>query len=230
MNYAINHISTDELVMAWKRSGRSVTFLERFITKLGYKPRASIRSTIDQLCYVHRSALKDKLNSNECYTPGVWVEFAKDVFQGEIDLDVASSDLANEVVKARRFFTWESDTFNQPFEADNLFCNPPFEATLIKKFAAKMVSDRYLYHQAIFLCNASVNSAWNQSLQQCCDALLLPSERIQFWSEGIPPDERYAPSGNNMYQQMCFYFGPNADRFVDIAQTRGLGTGFKRAR
>lgn len=46
-------------------------------------------------------------------------------FGGSIDLDPASSETANSVVQADRFFTWRENGLNQPWKANNLYLFPP---------------------------------------------------------------------------------------------------------
>ena len=60
----------------------------------------------------------------EHYTPIWLVEKARYVL-GEIDLDPASSPIANEAVKARRVFTAEQNALWQPEWKGRTFLNPP---------------------------------------------------------------------------------------------------------
>jgi hypothetical protein len=46
-------------------------------------------------------------------------------FGGSIDLDPASSESANSVVQADRFFTWKENGLNQPWKADSVYLYPP---------------------------------------------------------------------------------------------------------
>lgn len=48
-------------------------------------------------------------------------------FLGEIDLDPASTRLANRTVKAKRIFTKKSNGLLQPWTADNVWLNHPFQ-------------------------------------------------------------------------------------------------------
>ena len=44
---------------------------------------------------------------------------------GSVDLDVASDPIANQGIKARRFYTKEDDGYTASWVADNIFINPP---------------------------------------------------------------------------------------------------------
>lgn len=46
-------------------------------------------------------------------------------FDGEIDLDPASSECANQVVQARRFFDWKDNGLIQEWKCKNLYLFPP---------------------------------------------------------------------------------------------------------
>ncbi len=61
--------------------------------------------------------------SAEHYTPSSIVESARLVL-GSIDLDPASSEEANQIVKATRFFTCEDNGFTRPWSG-RVFLNPP---------------------------------------------------------------------------------------------------------
>jgi hypothetical protein len=69
-------------------------------------------------------AAKHSSMSNEHYTPGVIVEAAR-TLMGGIQLDPASSALANTVVGAARFFDAASNGFAHRWNAKSVFLNPP---------------------------------------------------------------------------------------------------------
>ena len=65
--------------------------------------------------------------NTEWYTPSIIIEAARDSM-GSIDLDVASCEEANRVVKASRYFTVKDDGLSQKWEG-NVWCNPPYKRT-----------------------------------------------------------------------------------------------------
>jgi hypothetical protein len=217
--------TNDRLLSDAMRAGKSIAALIKLAQSLGYQPKPSLEAMLDQLSEGDRFRLSAKLNTNECYTSGKIIAFARDVFGGDIDLDVASNPIANEIIQAKQFYTWKENGLLQPWTG-NIWCNPPFSAALIKGFAEKMVNSRSSYNQGLFLCNVSMNSSWNQLLQTNCDAVLFPHGRLQFWGEHSPEESRENPDGNNMYQQCMFYFGGNVDRFSTLGNK--FGTVFSR--
>lgn len=105
--------------------------------------------------------------SNEWYTPENIIHRARNVFGGEIDLDPASCALANETVKARRYFDKETNGLEQSWESTALWLNPPYGAdvpewvdTLIMEHKAGRVK------RALLLVAARTDTKWFKSLRE----------------------------------------------------------------
>ena len=65
--------------------------------------------------------------SNEWYTPPEVVDLVETIFGDCIHLDPASNLRANQIVKARRFFSKAQDGLNQDWsQYQNIFNNPPY--------------------------------------------------------------------------------------------------------
>lgn len=69
------------------------------------------------------TAARHSMDSPEWYTPGRFVEAAREVMGG-IDLDPASHEEANLTVKAARYYTEADNGLVQPWEG-RVFLNPP---------------------------------------------------------------------------------------------------------
>ena len=114
--------------------------------------------------------------NNEWYTPKEIIEAARKAM-GSIDIDPASSDVANEVVKAAEYYTAETDGLDKPLHG-NVWMNPPYASDLIGKFIQKIVSERNSYKQAIVLVNNATETEWFNSLISVASAVCFPRSRV----------------------------------------------------
>lgn len=101
-------------------------------TEAGLEPtKAALREAIN------RPFVANNSGNNEWYTPAAYIEAARAVM-GRIDLDPASSEIANRTVGAKTYFTAESDGLNQSWSEHNtIWMNPPYSSNLVGKFAKK---------------------------------------------------------------------------------------------
>ena len=145
--------------------------------------------------------------NNEWYTPAHFVEAARSVM-GTIDLDPASSEIANQTVKATQFFTSEDSGLEKVWRG-RVFLNPPYAQPLIAQFIEKAVEQFCQDHvpEAIVLVNNGTDTAWGQALLGSAAAVCFPKSRIRF----IDPMGK--PSGAPLQGQMIAYLGRNRDRF-----------------
>jgi hypothetical protein len=64
-------------------------------------------------------------SENDYISPPELVAATAAFFGGSIDLDPASSESANSIIQADRFFTWKENGLNQPWKADSVYLYPP---------------------------------------------------------------------------------------------------------
>jgi phage N-6-adenine-methyltransferase len=153
-------------------------------------------------------------DGDEWYTPAEYIEAARRVMGG-IDLDPASNDYANQVVRADRFFNKDDDGLQQEWRG-RVFLNPPYSYPLIERFTSKLIGDFEAGStcEAILLVNNSSDTDWFQALLARFIACFTDG-RIRF----------YRDSGEyfgTRQGQAFFYAGPNRDRFVEEFSQYGV--------
>lgn len=151
----------------------------------------------------------------EWYTPADYVELARRVL-GDIDLDPASSDLANLTVQAATFYSQQGDGLAQAWTG-RVWMNPPYAQPLISHFASKLVKEvkAGAVTSAIALTNDCTDTAWFHELAGASAAFCLTRGRIRFVS----------PKGNHgspTQGQAFFYFGEDTEAFADVFNEVGL--------
>ena len=143
----------------------------------------------------------------EWYTPAQYLDAARDVL-GEIDLDPASSDKAQETVCAGDYFTEEDDGLSKEWHG-RVWLNPPYAQPLISEFLAKMVAEYSAGRvtAGIVLTNDCTDTAWFHETAEVADAICFTRGRISFYNAaGI--------GGSPTQGQAFFYFGDDVERFV----------------
>jgi len=145
---------------------------------------------------------------NEWYTPPQFIESARNVM-GQIDLDPASSEIANKTVQASVIFTKDDDGLSKQWNG-NVWMNPPYAQPLMSQFA-EAVSIKYEkgeINQAIVLVNNATETQWWQRMASCSSAVCFPKTRIRF----LDPDGN---PGAPLQGQSILYFGKNKSAFVE---------------
>jgi phage N-6-adenine-methyltransferase len=151
----------------------------------------------------HRTAFT---GNHEWYTPAEYVERARRVL-GVIDLDPASSALAQEIVNATRYFSEEDDGLRQEWHG-RVWLNPPYNQPAIEQFIDKLVEETAAGRttQAILLTHNSTDTTWFHKAATSAAGLCFTRGRIAFVdTEG----ERAAPPQG----QTFFYFGQDTQAF-----------------
>ena len=150
--------------------------------------------------------------NSEWYTPAEYIELAHEVM-GNIDLDPASSEIANKIVQAKKYYTAENDGLSQEWSG-NIWLNPPYASELINKFVDKFISELAKINQAIILVNNATETEWFNKLVRHSSALCFPSGRVKF----NRPD---GTIGAPLQGQALIYFGEQAKKFIEIFKVKG---------
>ena len=146
--------------------------------------------------------------SCEWYTPPDVIEAARAVL-GVIDLDPASTPLANETVKATKFFTAEDDGLKHGWTG-RVWLNPPFANGLIEKFAKKIVEgySSGKITSAIVLVDNATETQWFRLIVDNADAIVFTTGRIKFLLNGTDNHGSGHTRG-----QAFLYFGQDIKNF-----------------
>jgi len=157
------------------------------------------------------------------YTPEKYIELSREVM-GSIDLDPASCNEANKIVKADKFYTKDEDGLLQPWYG-NVFCNPPYNFPNVEMFSEKMV-DSYKsgkIKQGILLTHSSTDTRWWHIAFMSSSAICFTLGRINFLNANA--SEKISP----LKGQTFMYFGENTDRFSESFKTIGsIGIFYER--
>lgn len=159
-----------------------------------------------------KAHVSNNSGNNEWYTPAKYLDSARAVM-GHIDLDPASSVIANERVQAGRIFTAEEDGLKQDWFG-NIWMNPPYAQPLIEQFCNKLVSEKI--NQAIVLVNNATETKWGNTLLKNCSAVCFTKGRIKF----VAPDGTLGDSP--LQGQMIVYFGSQKIKFIDEFSKYGV--------
>ncbi len=151
----------------------------------------------------------------EWYTPAAYIEAARKVL-GDIDLDPASSEIAQRTVQATTYYTIESDGLAQPWSG-RVWMNPPYSSDLVSQFVGKLCDhfEAGDIPAALVLVNNATETRWFQRVGKLASAVCFPEGRVKFLNEDGNP-------GAPLQGQAILYFGGETIRFLDTFGTFGL--------
>lgn len=170
------------------------------------------KSVVREVLKLKRPHVSYNAGNSEWYTPADYIELALKVM-GSIDLDPASSEIANEIVKAEKFYTAEDDGLSQEWSG-NIWLNPPYSSELINKFVDKFINSLEKINQAIILVNNATETEWFNKLVRHSKAVCFPVGRVRFYGA----DGRI---GAPLQGQALIYFGEQAKKFIEVFRVKG---------
>lgn len=153
---------------------------------------------------------------NEWYTPADLIECARKLL-GTIDLDPASSALANQTVRANTWYGVEEDGLAQRWQG-RVWMNPPYARGLIDRFIERLMECHLSgdVPEALILVNNATDTRWFHHLQSAPHRHTLAlSYRVKFVSpEGRDP--------NAMQGQVVVYLGSRRAEFALAFASHGV--------
>lgn len=195
------------------KSGAMSVHLASQVAALPYDNQFAIAAVpADQIKEVAREAIHNHRaqgsGENEWYTPEQYIEAAREML-GAIDVDPASSALAQETVKAGKFFTVADDGLNQDWTG-RVWLNPPYAQPAIQHFMQKAVDEFQSGRmtEGVALTHNYTDTQWFHLAARFAGAICFTRGRIGFLS---PEGKKAAPTQG----QAFFYFGDRIEEFAD---------------
>jgi phage N-6-adenine-methyltransferase len=187
-------------------------------SKTGDSPVLSIDGALKLLAGPKSDAVHVSQNTGnpEWYTPPNVLDAAR-VVLGNIELDPASSKIAQKTVKANRHYTAENDGLSKKWKGAT-WLNPPYASGLVSQFTEKL-SGHYAAGDiptAILLVNNATDTKWFQSAVELCSAVCFIAGRLKFL------DESGTPARTPLQGQAVLYYGDNASGFIDAFSVFGF--------
>lgn len=157
-------------------------------------------------------------SNNEWYTPHKYIEAARQVL-GHIDLDPASCEEANKVVKADQIYTAETNGLAHDWYG-HVWLNPPYSSPdgtpgrtgslrgSLKPFVLKLIHEYSLCHvkQAILLVNSDTDASWFEPLYAF--PICFARKKVMFHRPGLPNEGQF-------FGTVFVYLGPYSSKFEE---------------
>ena len=156
---------------------------------------------------VSTGSLHVSQGNNDWYTPSIYIESARTVM-GNIDVDPASSDIAQETVQAKQHYTIDNCGLDKDW-LGNVWLNPPYSHPEVENFTSKAVAEFTSGNctSAIVLTNNATDTKWFHELLNSCNAVCITAGRISF-IDSTGEQKLAARQG-----QFFFYFGEDENKF-----------------
>lgn len=155
--------------------------------------------------------------SNDWYTPGKYIEAAREVMGG-IDLDSASCAQANETVRATKYYTREQNGLLQPWFG-RVWLNPPYGKLNPVPGSTKSWQKLFVEHAIWEYQHKSIEQAILLLLGNACFAHYF----YPLWEYPLCFHDGYIsfnkPDGTTDdfgFGTIIVYLGPNEEKFIEI--------------
>lgn len=155
---------------------------------------------------VHGTQLTGKV---EWYTPIEYIEAARKVM-GSIDVDPASSVLAQKTIQAETYYTIHTNGLTKDWYG-NVWLNPPYAATVIRPFIEKLTGclENNTVSQAIMLTHCNSDTRWYHDAWKHCSAFCQTRGRVRFYDAS-------GTANSPTHGHVFMYFGARPAKFRDV--------------
>lgn len=205
--------AVEQGAMSVSLAAKVVDLPDEYKAEIAAAPAETIREVAQDA--VKRAHVANNSGNNEWYTPARHIELARSVMGG-IDTDPASSEAANQTVKAAQYFTADDDGREKTWSG-RVWMNPPYAQPLMSDFAeavARKFEDGEI-DQACVLVNNATETQWFQRMLSASSAVCFPKSRIKFM------DPAGNPSGAPLQGQAILYMGESVSAFVEAFSQEG---------
>jgi len=136
---------------------------------------------------------------------------------GDIDIDPASSEIANQTIKAKKYYNIKDNGLIKSWEG-RVWMNPPYAQPLIVEFSETFVRKYKAgeIKEACVLINNATETAWLQMMLEISDVICFIKGRIKFI------DTEGNASGSPLQGQLILYFGNNNKKFINEFNQFGI--------
>lgn len=159
-------------------------------------------------------------------TPDEYIEAARQVM-GEIELDPASSDNAQQRIQAKRYHTGKDNGLIQHWSG-KVWINPPYGllpemiAKLVNHYASGDITEAILFTHTL-----EVWADWFQFVTKNCSSFCLLDHLVKWHCghEADLPKIRMFEGKDPEYDQrgtIAVYFGPNQNKFAEVFGRYGV--------
>lgn len=172
-----------------------------------------------QMAYLERKkpssrAVLTSSASDEWYTPPTYVELARQVMGG-IDLDPASSDVAQAWIRAEVCYTKRQNGLRRDWRG-RMWLNPPYGSQMsLWMEKAVLAHESGAVAQAVLLVRPAPGSAWYQMLSARFPSCIT-HRRIRFIDKD--GQEQASPVHGNVF----FYLGERVEQFREVFREIGV--------
>ncbi len=204
----VSSADDDGLITLTRDDGESVPLQEVSAREIKQSTEAPLKQ------FESTGSFHISTGENDWYTPEEYIDAARCVL-GDIDLDPATSEVAQAVVKAKQYFTKETDGLSKEWNG-RVWLNPPYSMPDIQCFVEKIVDEftSGKVSEAIVLTNNSSDTRWFHALLNSSGIACLPTSRVKFYN----PDSEVMATRQG---QTLFYFGENKAKFSEVFSSFG---------